>query len=126
MEARRRLREEGVRGRAISHISKMIQRAIRSKERKKQDDKIGVLLEQFSGLKHIAGMRAGGKKRQMSAIRWPDGSEASDKKDIANVFAAFYEGLYRSRWADTEGNATMEEKEEAIKRRRLQRSRRRR
>ena len=77
MEARRQLRKEGVKGKTISDISKQEQRAIRDRARKQQDDKIGVLLERFSGLKHIAGIRAGGKKEANAChavARWQRGT----------------------------------------------------
>ena len=99
MEERRRLRKAGCKGKVIAEASKNIQRAIKKSTRKKQNDKIAKILDNFSGLKQIASIRAGGKKRQMSAMTRKDGVEVQEKKEMADVFADFYEELYESRWS---------------------------
>ena len=105
-EERRRLRKAGGRGKDISDVSKKIQRTIQRTTRKRQDEKISKLLEQFSGLKEIAGIRSGGKKKHMSVMRRTDGTEVNEKEDIANVFADFYAELYASQqMEDDEVNA---------------------
>ena len=107
-EERRRLRKEGVRGKLISDISKKTQTAIRRRTQKRQDERIGMLLDKFAGLKEIAGIRGGGRKKMMTAVRRMDGKEAHEKQKMADAFAAFYENLYASR-CDTKDELEDEE-----------------
>ena len=95
-EKRRRLRQDGVRGKNISDVSKQIQRTTQRLTRQKQDDRIGEILAKFSGLKDIAAIR-GRKRRKLTAARTSDGKEVNEKQEVADVFAAFYEDLYASR-----------------------------
>ena len=80
VEERRRLRHEGCKGKSISDLSKQIQRQIKRLQRRKQDKKIRTILDSFSGLKDIAGIRGGGKRKQTNAMRKKDGTEVQGKK----------------------------------------------
>jgi len=97
VEERKRLRHEGCKGKSISDLSKQIQRQIKRLQRRKQDKKIRTILDSFSGLKDIAGIRGGGKRKQTNAMRKKDGTEVQGKKQMADVFADFYEDLYATR-----------------------------
>ena len=55
-------------------------------------------MREFRGLKDIANIKSGGKKAAIAAIKNEHGVKQSDPESIAEVFAAFYEDLYRSRF----------------------------
>ena len=52
------------------------------------------ILEEFKGLKEIAGIRANGKRAIIGSIQAKDGSIKQERQDIADTFAEFYEDLY--------------------------------
>ena len=80
-----------------AELSKQINKSIRKDLRKRHNQLIGDIIEEFKGLKRIGQIRSNGKRNQISSIRGTDGSTVYDKQDIANVFAEFYESLYTSR-----------------------------
>ena len=57
--------------------------------------KVCQVLEEFKDLGQIAEIKRKGKKGCISSIVDKDGKEVSDTKDIAEVFADFYEALYK-------------------------------
>ena len=59
------------------------------------------ILDDFKGVKHISHIRAGGKKMCISVILCPEGTYSNDTDTIADVFATFYEELYRARSEDS-------------------------
>ena len=97
LEERRVLRRRGCKGKEISDLSKQIQRKIKRRQKKKQDTKIVTILDSFCGLKEIAGIRGGGKRMQMTAMKNKYGEEVQGKQQMADVFADFYEDLYASK-----------------------------
>ena len=52
-------------------------------------------MQSFKGLKFIADIQKGGKKYKISSMTGMDGKQISDEKGIADVFADFYESLYK-------------------------------
>ena len=64
--------------------------------------KIARILEQFQGLKYIAGIKANGKRNLIGAVRDEFGQLKADRQDIADAFADFYGKLYASRVAEVE------------------------
>ena len=50
---------------------------------------------QFKGIRDIVHIRADTKSRLMGSMQKADGEQTSDRKEIADVFAQFYETLYK-------------------------------
>jgi hypothetical protein len=80
-------------------ISKKIQKTIRKAIRVKANEKIAERLTEFKDLGSIAGIKINGKKKRIASMLDQHGNVQDDQKEIANVFADFYAGLYRS-WRD--------------------------
>ena len=77
-------------------ICKMIQSLLRKVNRLRKRKKIDNILQEFRGLKEIAGIKAPRQKTNIEAMLGHDGNEITDKQGIADVFAVFYEKLYSS------------------------------
>ena len=59
--------------------------------------KIGDMLHRFQGLKNIAGVKSIKKRKLITHVSDKNGREHTDRQQIANVFADFYEDLYQRR-----------------------------
>ena len=77
--------EPGVRAR----ISKRIQRLLRKQMRLQRTTKIDKILSQFSGLKHVTGIRNNGKRNHCCSVLSAAGEVVVDQQGIADVFADF-------------------------------------
>ena len=53
------------------------------------------IVQSFKGLKFIADIQKGGKTHKISSMAGMDGKQVPDAKGIADVFADFYESLYK-------------------------------
>ena len=80
-----------------AEISKKIQKTIRKAIRVKANEKIAERLTEFKDLGSIAGIKINGKKKRIASMLDQHGNVQDAQKEIANVFADFYAGLYRSR-----------------------------
>ena len=106
---RRLARQRGQRE-DIKAVSKSIQREVRAVARARSAARIGKIMEEFKGLKFVAGIKNKNKKNIMTSMIDKEGNTCTDRVEIANVFAEFYEDLYRKRAKDGEGEK--EDKEE--------------
>ena len=57
--------------------------------------KVDKILIEFKGLRFIADIRNSGKKKQLSTIKDENGNVHTSEEQILNVFATFYEQLYK-------------------------------
>ena len=89
-------------------LSKSISKSIRKDLRKRHDEIIGRLIDEFVGLKKIGNIRNNGKRTQISSIKNSAGTIVYDKQDIADVFADFYDALYSSKSEKMEEEAALQ------------------
>ena len=91
--ARRAEPDPGVR----KHLSKDLWRALRRQRRQRQDADFVAIAERGQGMRSLQKAQANhsGAER-IAQIRDSSGHEVTDSADIAEVFAAFYEELYKS------------------------------
>ena len=64
--------------------------------------RLAKILKEFRNLKAIASVRSGAEKQLISSICDDTGKVVLDRDEIAEVFAAFYEGLYQDDEANQE------------------------
>ena len=101
IEERRKLNSYGL-SRTEMHtrrvaLGKQIQKTIRLKRAQEKTDKINSILGEGRDLKRLSSLLAPPKSKGIVEMRDRHGSTKHDKSDIAEVFASFYEDLYRSR-----------------------------
>eukprot|EP00973_Karenia_brevis_P047053 6531364-Karenia_brevis.AAC.1 len=60
--------------------------------------RIEQILADFKGLKKIAGLKSCKKKSMITHMRDTHGNIVTDRQAIVDVFAAFYEDLYESKF----------------------------
>ena len=77
--------------------------------RARKKAKIGKILEEFRGLQDITNINNNMKKSKISNMKSKDGSIMTGRQDIDDVFAKFYEDLYRRRHAESSSNITAED-----------------
>jgi len=65
--------------------------------RESKRQKIAERLAEFKNLKSISGIRANGKKHLFNAVQNKAGELQTDRQDIMDTFAEFYEDLYTSK-----------------------------
>ena len=75
-------------------VSKKIRRAICRDMRKRKREKINGLLENFTGLRHIADIKNNAKKMLIPSMTDKQGKVHTNRQEIVNVFAPFYEDLF--------------------------------
>eukprot|EP00973_Karenia_brevis_P016819 2305128-Karenia_brevis.AAC.1 len=80
-----------------ANISKLIKKELRRSRRKIQDERIEHLIEEFKGLRKITHIKLGRKKTLISSMMNSRNVKCTDRASIANVFADFYEELYKAR-----------------------------
>ena len=98
LDKRRAARAEGGAGvSAVAEVSKLIQREVRKKLRRRKHRKISKILSEFRGLRHIADARSHGVKRGMGSVKGKNGELKTSRQEVADAFAEFYEALYASR-----------------------------
>jgi len=78
-------------------ISKAIQKHIRKEMRNHKNTLISKKIEAFVDLKRIPAIRGGGKRHNLTSMLDEQGGVRESKQGIVDVFADFYENLYRSR-----------------------------
>eukprot|EP00973_Karenia_brevis_P048859 6778175-Karenia_brevis.AAC.1 len=92
---RRLAREQGAKEK-VADICKHIHRELRAIKRAKRQAKISRILEEFKGLQLITGIRDGGKRKLITSMTDKTGEMITGNKNIADVFADFYEDLYEA------------------------------
>ena len=65
--------------------------------RKRKTEELQQKLNEFSDLKSIPQIKTGRKKVLIAQVKNKDGKNIFDMPGIANIFAGFYEELYKSR-----------------------------
>ena len=93
--AERKAARGGGVGRNIKDISKDIQRQVRRDMRTMKQERIATILDENRGLKGIAGIRNNGRRNFISSVVDDEGIRRTERQDIADAFAKFYETLYR-------------------------------
>ena len=93
IEERRRARRQGAR-QDVKRLSKQLQKEARAISRAARTAKVQTILEEFKDICRIAHLKTSGKTEVMGSMLTQRGSVATDRQDIANTFAAFYENLY--------------------------------
>ena len=81
-------------------ISKEINKVVRAMSRHRQKKKIDKILREFRGLKYIKSIKSNHKKHVIAAMRTSEGEVVMSRAEIANVFADFYEQLYKASGSD--------------------------
>ena len=84
-------------------ICKQLQKLIRRRARSKKTVQIQKILSEFRGLSEIAAIKQKSvKKKGIASMKDGQGNVKTEMKDIADVFAVFYEDLYKSRFPSPE------------------------
>ena len=78
-------------------LCKEIQKLTRQSLRERKAGKISEILGEFRGLKQIAAIKGSRIQQGIKCILDSEGAEVTDAREIADVFATFYEELYKSR-----------------------------
>ena len=97
----------------VRRLSKLIQKELKVVAKGAKTFKVAKLLEEFKDLGQLADIRNKGRKQCITSIVDKEGKECSNLKDIAEVFADFYESLYSER-PDRLHAYTFEEEIEAV------------
>ena len=71
----------------------------RRRHQTRKQDKIGKILSEFRGLKEISAIKGTHQTPKIDEIEDKNGDLTTGKENIANVFADFYEDLYKARLA---------------------------
>ena len=79
----------------IREISKEIKKNIRENKRMKRQEKIKKILEKVKGTKNITSIKSVKRRILIPRIKNKDGEAEKTRQGIANVFAKFYEDLYK-------------------------------
>ena len=79
----------------IREISKEIKKHIRENKRRKRQEKIKKILEQVKGTRNIPSIKSVKKRILIPKIKNKEGEDEKTRQGIANVFAKFYEELYK-------------------------------
>ena len=94
IQRRRLSRREGNKADVV-RSSKLIQKEIKAIAKATKTDRVTEILQNFEDLGHIADVRRKGKNDCISSTINKEGNELKDVKGIADVFAEFYESLYK-------------------------------
>ena len=79
----------------IREISKEIKKNIRENKRMKRQEKIQKILEKVKGTRNIPSIKSVKRRILIPKIRNKEGEAEKTRQGIANVFAKFYEELYK-------------------------------
>lgn len=99
IQARRQLTSTERKERAA--ISKHIQKEIKHIKQAERTKKIQNILANFKGLKHIAGIKSDNKRPYIAQMKDKHGKKQSQRRSIADIFATFYEELYKAKTTAT-------------------------
>jgi hypothetical protein len=94
---RQRLIEDDCSKEVRREISKLIQVEIRKDLRAWKQKRIKEKVEAFTDLKSLGNIRKNGRRPTLASIKNKDGDLETARQGIADVFATFYEDLYKSR-----------------------------
>ena len=94
MRARKQLNNTEKKERAA--ISKQIQKEIKHTKRVEHTTKIDEILEKYKGLKRIACIKNDGKRPYIAQMQDKHGRRQTQRQSIADIFASFYEELYKT------------------------------
>lgn len=78
----------------VKKLSKEIQSGIRKSIRHKKRARIGKMLAEFRGLRHIADIRNNQTKRRLQSVHDIRGELQEGRQEIVDAFADFYAQLY--------------------------------
>ena len=90
---RRSARKSGCKS-TVKSVSKAIQKEMQSISKARKSGKISRVLAEFKDLQRLVDIRNNGKRVCMSSVLDEAGEEKTDKDDIAEVFASFFESVY--------------------------------
>eukprot|EP00973_Karenia_brevis_P036413 5021443-Karenia_brevis.AAC.1 len=91
------MEKTGSQDQARAELSKQIQKQIRKDLRNRKRCLVSETVERFSDLKTIGNIRKLGRRANLASVYDTDGSLQTSRQAVADVFANFYEELYRSR-----------------------------
>ena len=83
-----------------SDASKAIQKELKAIKKAKHRAKIESILNEFRDLRSIADIKTRQKRKHMTSMLNSEGKECFERQGIADIFADFYEELYRSKRSD--------------------------
>ena len=92
----RRLARRGG-GRSMKDISQELQKERWACERSQKRSAIERILSRFKGLQGISNIRNDGKKIRLTSVLDEEGVQHYGRQGIVDVFANFYEGLYKKK-----------------------------
>ena len=75
-------------------ISKLIQKEIRIIKREDRREQINTILSKYQNLKSISGIKSRKDKQLIASMTKADGTFETNRQNIADIFADFYEQLY--------------------------------
>ena len=87
----------------MKDISKELQKEMRAWERIRKRHVIEKILLEFKGLHNISNIGNDGKKMRLTSVRDENGVEQHGRQEIVDVFATFYEELYKRRHIEHQG-----------------------
>ena len=106
MAERRAARRGEGEHRPMKVICKELQRAFRDFERQRKTEQIEQILGEFRNIGRIKDIHNNFKKMRLTSVVDKDGNVRSDRQGIVDVFADFYEDLYRAREGPAAGSDT--------------------
>ena len=105
LEERNSITEHSDRARR-QELNKQVRKEIRAIRRAERCSCIDRIIEDFRGLKKIAGIKSTRAKTLIPSMNSSDGRTVRDRKGIADIFADFYESLYAQKEADIQHDMT--------------------
>ena len=94
IEQRRSERKAGLRN-AVKDTSKLIQKEIKAVTKARSTARVTKVLEEFMDLQRIAGIRSNGKTVCVGSMIDKNGIEKTEIQEVADVFADFFESIYK-------------------------------
>ena len=85
-------------------ISLAIRKQLRRTRRQQQEDKIEQIIQNHRGLRHIADIKRHHAQSLIPSMTTSTNTTTTDRQSIADVFATFYEELYRRRPQESDAN----------------------
>ena len=87
----------------MKDICKDLQKELRASERIQKRHAIEKILREFKGLQRLSDIRKDGKKMRLTSVSDDQGTDQYGRQAIVDVFAKFYEELYRKRQIEHSG-----------------------